>query len=104
MHEVLCFYVPCSDEENATTLLNLLIEQKLVACGNIVEAKSNYLWEGALLSEGEFIMIAKTLLEKEGLVEGVILQKHGYEVPCIARWNIKVNASYFLWIKKTLED
>ncbi|HMS69228.1 MAG TPA: divalent-cation tolerance protein CutA [Saprospiraceae bacterium] len=104
MHELLCFYVPCPDEQIAQKLIAQLIEARLIACGNVFPAKSSYIWENAFTTEAEFIIFMKTLPTKEEALENKILELHPYEVPCIARWKVSCNHSYFMWVANAIND
>ena len=102
MQELLCFYVPCENKEKAQLLIVSLIDQRLIACGNIVAAESHFIWESALCTGSESIAIMKTAIRKEEQVEDTIKAIHDYELPCIARWTIRVNNSYAEWVEEMI--
>ena len=104
MYELLCFYVPCPDEPTAQKLIAQLIEDKLIACGNVFSAKSSFTWENVYTTESEFIIFMKTLPSKEQVLEDKILELHPYDVPCIARWKVSCNHSYFMWVANALTE
>ena len=62
MSGITMFYVPCSDKAEALKIANALVEQRLVACANILDScTSIYEWKGELKEESEAILIMKTV-------------------------------------------
>jgi len=93
-------YITTKDAEEAETIGNALVEERLVACVNILSPiRSIYRWKGAIERENEAVLIAKT---KDTLIEKVIARVralHSYEVPCIEAIPIvKGNPAYLQWI------
>ena len=101
---MIILYVTHPDEEHAVSILNMLMEEKLVACGNIFPAQSHYPWKGELVIEGEFISIMKTVKELEEKAITKIEQLHSYEIPCILSYSVNANPSYYNWIKGCLKE
>ena len=101
---MIIIYVTHPGEEHAVSILNKLMEEKLVACGNIFPAQSHYPWKGELIHEGEFISIMKTVKELEKKAIGRIEQLHTYEIPCILSYSVNANPSYYNWIKGCLKE
>ncbi len=97
-------YVTTPDFETAERLANLLVENKLAACVNIVkDIKSVYFWQGNIEREPECLMIIKTREDVfEELVEKV-KENHPYSVPeIIAMPIVKGSQDYLKWIDETL--
>lgn len=91
-------YIPTPSEEVASSLVNLLLEKKLIACANIVPSNSAYVWQGEYTNEAEFIIFAKT---KQDLVESIIEAveaNHPYDLPAILHWDVKCNRKYYDWV------
>lgn len=101
---MLCFYIPCADRSKAEHLVQVLIEEGLIACGNIIESNSHYIWQDTINKDAESIVIAKTLPHLENELESAIDRLHDYDVPCIARWNIRVNDAYFNWMSEVIKS
>lgn len=99
MPKLTFFYIPCKDENETLHLSKLLLDEKLVACTNTMPIKSCYFWQGAIQNDTEQVLIAKTLPEKAKAVTRFLEQKHSYDTPCIAFWEIEVNERYFEWAK-----
>lgn len=96
------FYITAENTEEAKSLSKRLVEEKLVACINVLPYMNSFFyWKGKAQSEEEVLMIGKTrtdLVEK--LVERV-KQLHSYEVPCVVSWEIKQgNPDFLNWINE----
>lgn len=78
-----------------------LLEQKLIACYNLTEVESSYLWEGQIKMAGEVLMILKTKEENFEKIETFLKENSGYDVPeVVAVKPEKVNQPYLDWVEK----
>lgn len=93
------YYITHPDSDTAHRIANQLVEEKLVACANILPIESMYWWQGAVQREGEVVSIVKAPPEKEKSVEDRVRELHPYEVPCIIRMEVHANADYEAWIR-----
>lgn len=98
-------YVMFPSKEEAEAALFPLIQERLVACGNIIEGvKSVYQWKGAIESAQECILLMKTRSENYSRVEKRIAEIHSYETPCICKIGLdSVFAPYAQWIQDETE-
>jgi len=95
--------VTTSSPEEAEAIANILIQQKLAACINIIPLKSLYTWEGKICKDQEYQLLIKTDLSKFSELETTIKNNHSYEVPeIIAIPIIKGSESYLSWLKHSL--
>lgn len=101
------FYVPCPDNQVAENLSVALLQEKLIACANILSPMTSfYWWEGSIHKSGEVPVLLKTDLPEEGLkkLKERIQQLHPYAVPCILEWEPKsANQEYLNWIHDSLK-
>lgn len=68
-------------------LADLLVEERLAACVNLVECRSTYRWDDEVHRDPEAILLAKTTEARfEDLVDRVEAE-HPYDVPCIERFD-----------------
>ncbi len=102
MSELVFVYVPCPSKKVALSISKALVKEKLVACANIHESFSVYEWKGSLVSEKEFVIVAKTLGEKFLSVESLVKKLHPYSVPCICCFSVKANKEYYDWVFEQL--
>ncbi len=99
--------VTIDDIEKAATIAHSLVEEKLVACVNIIpNIRSIYRWKGRIYDEREFIMIAKTRTSLYTRFEQRVRELHHYETPEIIMLNIENGLpEYLKWIHDcTLAD
>lgn len=99
--------VTAATREEAEKIAHLLLDQRKVACVNIVSGvHSLFWWQGKVDSAQESLLIAKT---RTSLVPGVIelvKSAHSYTVPEVIALPIIVgNDDYLAWIDgETSED
>lgn len=96
------FYIPCP-KGDAKRLGQVLLEEKLVACCNVLPAESMYWWEGKLEKGEEEVLVAKTLPSHLTRVLTKVKEIHRYDVPCILMIDGNVNSSYLNYLKETLK-
>jgi len=99
MSIILC-YTTHNDEEQAKTMIQALLEKKLIACANITPIKSMYLWQGRKEETSEIAIIMKTTPDNWEQLRAAIEQLHPYEVPCIIKLPVEANEQYEEWIRK----
>jgi periplasmic divalent cation tolerance protein len=90
--------------EEAEDLARKIVDAKLAACVQVLPAmKSVYIWEGAIQTETEHLLLIKTLGAKFDELERFIRANHSYEVPeIVALAAEKVAESYLGWMQKSL--
>ena len=70
------------DERTARTLAERLVDERLIACANILpRGTSVYRWEGAVRHEPEVVVIMKSTLDRIEALEVRVAKLHPYEVP-----------------------
>ena len=74
--------VTVGNGEEAFSIARTLVEEKLVACVNIVRrVRSIYRWKGEICDEEEQLLIMKTRSELYPALQDRIHKLHSYEVP-----------------------
>ncbi|TYQ27143.1 divalent cation tolerance protein CutA [Pseudanabaena sp. UWO311] len=88
----------------AQSTANLLVEEKLAACVQVMPAMmSTYIWEGKLCHESEHLVLIKTLQTNYDALASRLRSLHPYETPeIIAIPAIAVDRDYLLWASSTL--
>lgn len=91
-------------KEQASAIAKKLVEEKLCACAQISgPIESHYWWEGRMESATEWVISAKTTLERYPDVEKGIRQIHPYQVPeIIALPILRVLSDYAKWLEESL--
>jgi len=67
--------------EDAKRIARNLVESRLSACVNIVDAHSYYRWKGEFCEEPESLMIIKTVNGRLDTLMARIREIHPYELP-----------------------
>ncbi len=93
-------YITASSRDEALMLARRLVEERLVACANVLDgATSLYWWEGKVQEEREAVLIAKT---RAPLVEAVVArvkELHSYSCPCVVAVPIADgNPAFLAWV------
>ena len=97
---MIMIYATYASAEEAQKISKTLVEERLVACANIMPGhQSLYWWEGKVEEGQEVAVIYKTRAERFDEVKERILALHSYDVPCIVSWPIEQGHEAFLdWI------
>lgn len=75
-------YCSTSNIDEARMIAQRLLEEKLVACVNIIPTvESMYRWKGLIETEKETVLFIKTINEKVDATIKRITQLHSYDVP-----------------------
>lgn len=89
------------DEEEGKRIVNLLLDENLIACGNIIpKVKSLFFWNNKKEEIEECILFLKTKEEKFPLLVKKIKENHSYELPEIMALPISFGEpEYLKWIE-----
>ncbi|MEW4449381.1 divalent-cation tolerance protein CutA [Qipengyuania sp. JC766] len=92
---------PFADEAQARAAAATLIEERLVACANLLPAMvSVFAWKGAVQSENECAALFKT---DEALLDEAIARLadiHPYETPAIMGWPCRAGEATAAWLRE----
>jgi periplasmic divalent cation tolerance protein len=99
--DISIIYMTARDEREAEKIVTTLLDEKLIACGNIFPVRSIYSWRGEREDEGEAAVIMKTRSLKVVSVVKRIKELHSYEVPEIISFKVdKGNKDYLTWVSE----
>ena len=84
----------------ARKLAKLVLEERLVACVNIVrDVESHYWWEGKVCRDAEVLLVMKTAKARLKALEEKVLAAHPYDTPEFVVLPIEVGSKRYLdWI------
>ncbi len=94
----------CGSIEEARRVARYLVQERLVACANIIPwVESIFMWDNKLNTEQETKVYLKTSSQSIEQVKQVILDNTDYEVPEILVFAIQDgNAAYLDWVKESV--
>lgn len=98
------YYAVFPDVGTAERICRQLIEEKRLACANLLPAhQAIYPWKGQVESSTEIPAILKGDSSRHADLETRYLELHPYEVPCLIRLSVDgVNAEYGHWVRELL--
>lgn len=101
--EVLVVLTTWPDVATARTAARTLVEEKLVACGNIVPGvESIYRWKGSVETSAEVLVVFKTTIARYDAFAARLLQLHPYEVPEMVSLRIVDGLPRYLrWVEES---
>jgi len=93
-------YVTAANPEQAKTIGEALVAERLAACANILAPMASiYRWEGEIRHDTEAVLIVKTRAELVERVIARVRELHSYTVPCIVSLVIEAgNPAFLKWI------
>lgn len=88
-------------KETADSVAEKLVEERLVACAQVLEGvESVYWWEGKVEKGKEWLVLLKTTEEAYKRVEERLAELHPYEVPeIVAIPSLSVYEPYLNWLR-----
>ena len=93
-------YITIDKLETAETLVKTLIDERIIACANIIEpVRSIYRWQGEICVEKELIIISKCQKSVYQALEQRVKELHPYDCPCIVSLPVEAGLpDYFKWL------
>ncbi|MFW9998918.1 MAG: divalent-cation tolerance protein CutA [Candidatus Hodarchaeota archaeon] len=99
------FLVTVPNIEESQRIAKILVENKLVACVNIIQnIFSIYRWKGKIEEDNENLLLIKTTEENCEVLIQKVNEIHSYETPeCIGFKIEKGSEKYLKWIQEAVE-
>ncbi len=88
-------------EDEAITLIQVLLERRLVACGTMLPgARSLYRWNDRVADEREVVILFKTQTARLEALKTAFAELHPYKVPELLALPVAAGLSRYLdWIE-----
>jgi periplasmic divalent cation tolerance protein len=99
--------VTCGSMKEVRRIARALVEKRLAACGNILEApvRSIYRWKGNVETAKEYLLIIKTSRKRFAALQAAVKRLHSYEVPeIVALPVVKGSRDYLAWISECVGE
>jgi periplasmic divalent cation tolerance protein len=92
-------------EDQANLIARELIARRQAACVNAVPGvRSTYRWKGKICTDGELMLVVKTLAGEFDGVAATIRELHSYELPEILSFPVERGDEAFLdWIAASVD-
>lgn len=102
MRETFCVIMTTtSSRDEAEHLADLLVNEKLAACVQLLDITSRYSWRGKSCREPEVLMLIKTTASLYDEVEKTLLKHHSYDVPEIIQIPVERGFDHYLeWVRE----
>jgi periplasmic divalent cation tolerance protein len=93
-----------SSKDEAKKIVRSLLEEKLIACANMIDSVSSvFWWQDKIEEEKEVLVIMKSHQELFNKVSKKVKELHSYDTPEILALPIVDGSSQYLeWMKKVL--
>ena len=106
MNHITLIYSPFPSADAAKHTATALLQQRLVACANILPAgQSLYHWEGGIACEEETVLLLKTSPEKANAAAEALHALHPYDVPAIITLeNAAILPDYAAWLQDAVQE
>jgi periplasmic divalent cation tolerance protein len=104
MTDKIIVFVTCESKEQAETIAQALVTDKLAACVNVLPGvRSCYVWEEKLTWSDEVLLLIKTVRERFDQVQDRVKALHSYQVPEIMAVSIDAAFDkYAAWIEDSM--
>ncbi|MGA9882955.1 MAG: divalent-cation tolerance protein CutA [Candidatus Acidiferrales bacterium] len=98
--------VTCGSQKEARQIARALVEARLAACVNVLQApaESIYRWKGKVETAREFLLVIKTTRKRFAALETEVRRLHSYDVPEIIALPVERGSrSYLAWIDDSVK-
>src|SRR4030095_1565915 len=104
MTDKIIVFVTCESNEQAESIAQAVVTEKLAACVNVLPGiRSCYVWEGALTWSNEILLLIKTTRVRFEQLQDRIRAMHSYSVPEIVGVTIDdAFEKYIAWIDQSV--
>jgi periplasmic divalent cation tolerance protein len=97
-------YMTSGSRQEAESIARKLLENRHIACANIMEVSSLYIWKDKMEKDQEYVSILKTEKRKVHTVIEEVKKLHSYEVPDIVEIPLGEGFNpFFQWISEVVQ-
>ena len=96
--------ITSGSEQEAKTIIEKLLKNRLIACGNLIgPISSSFWWKDCIETSKEYLILLKSRKNLFNKIEREVLRFHSYEVPEIIVFPIiDGSKDYLKWINTSL--
>lgn len=94
------------DEGTGRALASALVDEGLAACVSVIPGVTSvYRWQGELRTEGEVLLLAKTVAELVPALTARLVELHPYEVPEVLTLAVSGgHEPYLAWVASVVRE
>lgn len=99
-------FITAPDSKTARAIILKALEQRLIACGNILRGlQSLYWWQGKIEKSAEVLIIMKTAKSKLKSLQDLVVSIHPYETPEFIATDVIFGLEKYLnWIEESVSN
>lgn len=103
--DAILIYMTCATEAEAKDIVSALLEQELIACGNIMAPHvALYRWQGKMEEGREVAVLMKSRAPLFPRIEAEVKARHSYECPCLLALPVAAGHEPFLqWLANSVK-
>jgi periplasmic divalent cation tolerance protein len=103
MSEHALVLVTCGGREEARTIARRLVADRAAAGVQLLPIESVYRWQGEVVEDEEWLLIAKTRRDRFESVAAVVQELHSYQVPPVLMIGMdEASRTYLDWIDQSV--
>ena len=96
--------VACGSADEAASIADALVAERLAACVQVTPIGSTYRWQGSVAHDDEHLLVVKTRTALAEAVRDRVLAMHSYDLPAISWVDIAGGSDeYLAWIHAETE-
>ena len=105
MNDYIVIFVTAKNKEEAEKISRLLVEERLIACANIVSPVSSFFhWVGNIEKAEECLIVMKSRRDLFAEIAEHVKRLHSYEVPeVLALPIVEGSKAYLDWMSNVLK-
>lgn len=98
-------WCPFPDEPSARAAAGALLDERLIACANVVPGvMSLFTWQGAREAGAEVGALFKTTAARLDDAMRRLAELHPYDTPAITGWTVRAEAGTLAWLQGETES
>ena len=99
-------FMTAGSREEAVKIVRVLLKEKLIACGNVVDSVSSFFWwHGKIEEEKEVLVVMKSSENLFKRLSERVKELHSYDVPEVLAVPVVDGSPLYLdWLKSVLSQ
>ena len=95
----------CANQEQANVITTALLEKRLVACVKMVPITAQLIWQGAIESSNEILLIMESEESKFDAIEQEVRKLHSYQTFVLTATRVTMASSGVVaWIQESMQS